>query len=353
MIEDWKLTNDESAIGNRKSVRASAMIRAMVTVAIVLIGVGVSASRALTRSSQQSPQRPVFQAGTDTVVLDVAVRRNGEPVLGLTASDFLISDNGVSQTIDHMTAEAFPLDLTLLIDESGYGQTVLDRIKNAASTAADLLGDDDHLRVVTFNALIRQLYDGTPVDAASSLTSIESAGRTSLYDALVASLTRRRSPDRRSLVLVFTVGVDSSSTTSPAILKEVAKRADVILDVFLTYDPDVPDSGPMAGRFTPSPSAPAAGGAAGTASQQPPAAGVGQFDPHVKDAAEATGGVLEEMPGDEGIATRLKTALLDFKARYMLSYTISGVAKPGWHDLTVKIKGHDDDTVLVRKGYDG
>lgn len=281
--------------------------------------------------SPQAPQRPVFQAGTDTVVLDIAVRHNGEPVLGLTAGDFEILDNGVRQTLDHMTAETFPLDLTLLIDETGYGQAVLDQITSAANTATDLLADDDRVRVVTFNATIQQRFAGSPVGVTAATDHLEAMGRTSLFDALVAALVRKRSPERRSVVVAFTAGIDTTSTTNPSRLVDVARRADVILDIFLAYRPENPTAGRIGGE---------------------------QYRDHLKAAAEATGGFVEEMLGDARVTKSLTTALLDFRARYVLSYTIASGVRPGWHDLKVAITGHDvkgkdEYQVLVRKGYDG
>jgi len=157
---------------------------------------------------------------------------------------------------------------------------------------------------------------------------VQARGTTSIYDAIVAALIRRRSPDRRALVVAFSTGVDDASTTSPDVLKDVARRADVVLDMFLAFPP----SGPLDGRFK---------------------TDLGEYDEQLKAAAELTGGTVEEMLGDDQVTTRLKTTLVDFKARYTLSYTIRGVPRPGWHDVTVKVKNHDDYKVLVRKGYDG
>jgi hypothetical protein len=180
---------------------------------------------------------------------------------------------------------------------------------------------------------------------------VQALGTASLYDAVVSALIRRRAPDRRALVIAYTGGIDDASTISPDILKDVARRADVVLDMFLAYAP-----------FDP------VGGLPGAPSQPPatPASaqnGRGAFDdsarvsseatPVLRAAAEATGGSLEELLGDEQVTTRLKAALLDFKARYTVSYTIRGVGRPGWHDVSVRIKDHPDYKVLVRKGYDG
>jgi VWFA-related protein len=301
----------------------------MRSVVTTLVATAVSALAGL--QSPQTPQRPVFQAGTDTVVLDIAVRHNGVPVLGLTQADFDVVDNGARQTIDHMSAETFPLDLTILIDETGYGQAVLDQIADSVGTATDLLADDDRVRVLTFNATIQQQYEGSSAGIAPATEHLEAKGRTSLFDALVAGLVRKRNPERRSVALAFTGGIDTTSTTPPAKLVEVARRSDVILDIFLTYNPDHPTAGRIANE---------------------------QYRDHLKAAAEATGGFVEEMVGDGRLTKSLTTALGDFRARYVLFYTVKSTARPGWHDLKVTVKGHDvkgpgEYQVLVRKGYDG
>lgn len=276
--------------------------------------------------SAQTPQRPVFQAGTDTVVLDIAVRHNGAPVLSLKQTDFDIVDNGAHQTIDHMSAETFPLDLTLLIDETGYGQSVLDQITTAVGTATDLLADDDKVRVLTFNATIQQQYEGSSAGIGPATERLEIKGRTSLFDALVAGLVRKRNPERRSVAIAFSGGMDTTSTTPPSKLVEIARRSDVVLSIFLAYNPDHP-----------------------TATRS----GNEQYRDHLKAAAEATGGVVEEMLGDSGVTKALSTALADFRARYALFYTLKRSDRPGWHDLKVTVKGHEEYQVLVRKGYDG
>jgi VWFA-related protein len=316
-------------------------------------------------------QRPTFQASTDTVVIDVAVRAGDVPVKGLTMADFEVIDNGSAQTLDHFTAEVFPLDLTLLIDRGRYPAAVLDQIKSAVNATTDLLEGDDNARILKFTTTINEAFDGSPAGIPSALEQVQSAqrpadlppeiaalitgpisvgsssmkipaastksgqlaaggksdeagGGTALYDAIVASLARKRTPERRALVVAFTMGIDTHSTISPDILQEVAKRSDTVLDVFLTYPPD------------------------GSAASRPE-----QFDPFVRTAAEVTGGFMDQILGDEHVTDRLRTAMTDFKARYLLSYTLKNTPRPGWHDVTVRVKGHNDYKVLARKGYDG
>ena len=44
--------------------------------------------------------------------------------------------------------------------------------------------------------------------------------------------------------------------------------------------------------------------------------------------------------------------IADFRASYMLWFKPTGVALPGWHDLTVRVTS-GKYTVVARKGYFG
>lgn len=46
----------------------------------------------------------------------------------------------------------------------------------------------------------------------------------------------------------------------------------------------------------------------------------------------------------------LAGAIEEFRTRYVLRYTPTGVAHDGWHDLSVRVKGKKYD-VRARKGY--
>jgi len=65
-------------------------------------------------STQQKP--PVFRARTDLVQMDVTVLdKKGQPVRGLTASDFVLLEDDVSQTIEGFTA----VDLEDVVHDAG------------------------------------------------------------------------------------------------------------------------------------------------------------------------------------------------------------------------------------------
>ena len=76
-----------------------------------------------------SDAQAVFRARTESVAISASVKRGNAPVANLTANDFRLTDNGVAQSIEAVTIESVPLDVTLFMDTSGSTAGALDRMK--------------------------------------------------------------------------------------------------------------------------------------------------------------------------------------------------------------------------------
>jgi len=277
-------------------------------------------------------QTPVFRSGSDLVIVDVAVRSGGLPALGLAASDFLLTDNGVRQEIEAVSAELMPVDVTLLVDTSGSVVRSLDAFKSDMKKIVGLLRPDDAVRLVTFADEIAEAF---PMQAASKrvpVDKINGGGATSLNDALVFALSRGPRPDRRHLVFLFTDGDDNASVMGPAALATLASRAEAALHVVLV-----------------GPSTPGAGGRGGGFRQTP-------VTRALADAAARTGGALyPPTTSDRDVVSAFRQVFDDFRKGYVLRYTAQGVARPGWHDIVVTITRPASVPYVIRarKGYFG
>ena len=69
-----------------------------------------------------SAPQTAFRTGIEVVRLDVSVIRGGVPVVGLTARDFALTDNGIAQDVESVTLEQLPLSVTLVLDVSQSGR---------------------------------------------------------------------------------------------------------------------------------------------------------------------------------------------------------------------------------------
>src|SRR5262249_24066177 len=95
----------------------------------------------------------VVRVNTDLVTCDVQVRDGkGNTVSGLTANDFIITEDAQPQTIQHFSLGGdrnVGRTIVLLIDYSGSQSPFLNTSVAAAKTLVDQLGPKDLMAVVT------------------------------------------------------------------------------------------------------------------------------------------------------------------------------------------------------------
>jgi Ca-activated chloride channel homolog len=263
-------------------------------------------------------QVPLFKSGVETVRVDVLVTRDGRPVADLGPADFEVFDSGVTQRIDHAAFGEIPLNVVLAIDASSSIQGErAQRLRQACHRVLGKLRDGDEVGLVVF---------GDPVAIRSRLTRDVSAvraavdmpfplGRTALVDAVQASIVTAESGIGRALVLVFSDGIEVSSYLSPDAVLETAKRSDTVV-----YGVSL-----QGGRRR---------------------SGV------LDDLADASGGSLVQIESPDQIEATFERVLEEFRHRYVLSYTPTGVERTGWHEIKVRVKQRGT-SVKARAGYLG
>jgi VWFA-related protein len=255
-----------------------------------------------------------FSSQTRAVRVDALVTDKGQPLPGLVASDFEVRDNGVPQQIDLVNFDQIPLNVTLALDmsDSVAGER-LDRLRAAAGGLLAGLRPKDQAALITLSHIV-QLRAGLTTDHESVRVALDKArgvGETALVDGIYAGIMVGESDVGRSLLIVFSDGVDTSSWLSPHGILDIAKRSDVV-----AY-----------GVSTRSPLTPA----------------------FLRDLTSVTGGQLFEVEKTANLDTIFLRVLEEFRRRYLLSYTPRGVAPDGWHRLDVRVKRKA--TVKARPGY--
>jgi len=284
------------------------------------IAIAVLAAGALL-SAQQGQ---VFRAETEGVSVNVSVRDAGKAVTGLKTADFDLRDNGVRQSIETLSVETLPIDVTLLLDVSRSVEgTRLDRLKSSVGETAHLLRPEDRLQLIAVQHWLHLIFPFQPGGSQPPVDALTAAGGTALFDGIAAALMVPVEADRRRLVIAYTDGQDTISALSLASLRDVAGFSDSVLQVV------VPTIRIGANRPTQTPGAPG-----------------------LSDLASRTGGQLFLMNVTEQITDAFKQAIGDFRTSYVLRYVPVGVAHGGWHDLDVKVVSGKYE-VRARKGYGG
>jgi Ca-activated chloride channel family protein len=260
-------------------------------------------------------QAPAFSARTRAVRIDVLVTSGGRPVTGLGADDFEVRDNGVVQRVDLVSFEEVPLNLVLALDvsDSVSGER-LTHLRQAATAVLQDLRDRDQAVLITFSHAIvvhgALTRDRSLLEAA--LSRVEPEGGSAILDAVQSAIVLGESEAGRALVLVFSDGVDTASwLTQPELLK-TARRSDAVI------------YGLTARASTP-----------------------------LREVTDATGGIIFDIASTANLRAAFRAVLDDFRSRYLVSYTPTGVPTSGWHTLDVKVKSRRGMRVKARPGYLG
>lgn len=286
------------------------------------------------------PAAQVFRARVDGVRLDVLVTDGGRPVPGLTAADFEVRDNGVPQQIGIVNIGDVPVSVVLALDLSrSVSGPKLAALRRAGSSLLDALAPTDAAGLVSFNtAVVAETPLSTDLAATRrALDASVSRGDTALVDAALAAMLIGDTDAGRTLVVLFSDGVDTCSFSSDAVVIETAKRVNgVVYAVRSRY-------------------ARSRGGEVLTDESGVPRRSSTRFmwmDDHdfLPDLTAATGGRVVDVDGNGDPGPAFAQILQEFRRRYVITYTPTGVTGGGWHRLDVRV-ARRGARVQTRTGY--
>jgi VWFA-related protein len=260
-------------------------------------------------------QTPVFSSRVYGVRVDVLVTdRDRRPLRGLTGEDFEIRDNGVAQQIDVVNFGELPLNIVLALDlsESVAGQR-LEQLRAASQALIGRLEKQDRAALVTFDTRVSQRCH-LSLDLACMVSALQESaprGDTALVDASYTGLVVGESDLGRSLLMVFSDGLDTSSWLTPARVLDTARRSEVVV---------------YAVASSPAKS------------------------PFLRDLTALTGGQMFETERGNDLTPAFQRILDEFRYRYLITYTPRGVTNSGYHRLGVRVR-RSGATVRARPGY--
>ena len=276
-------------------------------------------------------QQPVFRATVDRVRLDALVTAGSGPLPGLSAADFEVLDNGVPQKVE-VAATAGDVTVALVVDTSGSVEGPrLEQLIAASEAVLRLLGPGDTASLITFSDRMALIADAarSPAAVRAALAGARAAGRTAMWDALFAGLALAARDSGRSLVILFTDGIDNASWLTEARVTGAVKRAEsVVYAVCPIVDvaEDTWDGRAMRATLT--------------ARQN-----------LLRRVAGQTGGRLLDTEWSAALTGQFAAIMTEFRSRYLLHYEPAGVGRhDGWHRVDVRVKGRSAK-VQVRPGY--
>jgi VWFA-related protein len=269
---------------------------------------------ALTEAASSAAQ-PTFSARVEGVRLDVLVTDGGRPVTGLGPGDFEVRDNGVPQTVDLVSLGDVQVSVIMVLDlSSSLVGSRLVSLQRAGVTLLEALAPADRAALLTFNrAVVQRVPLTRDRDALrKALLGASADGDTALVDGALAAMLLGDTEGGRTLVVIFSDGVDTASFTGPGVALETARRVNgVIYAVATTSSSD--------SRF-------------------------------LRDVAEATGGRVLDIGTEGNPGPAFLEILQEFRRRYVITFTPTGVARGGWHQLSVRVQ-RTGARVQARPGY--
>ncbi|MFN7985747.1 MAG: VWA domain-containing protein, partial [Vicinamibacterales bacterium] len=185
----------------------------------------------LLSASTGTAQQPTFKSNVSVVRIDVLATDGSKPLANLTANDFDVLDNGVAQHVESAFGDAEPIDVLFAFDrsESTRGETLL-RLRESARALLDALQPTDRAGLLTFNHTFSLSVSlGPAADVRDALQTIEPAGSTSVLDAVATTIALAASSERRTLVLLFTDGVDTLSWLPEKTVLDAARGSEAVM----------------------------------------------------------------------------------------------------------------------------
>jgi Ca-activated chloride channel family protein len=296
---------------------------------LLIISLFVSAS---TLSLAQ--QVPVFRSGVDLVSLGVTVLdKKGNLVTDLSREDFEIIEDGRKQTIAEFAsgdqtagADAAPaMHLGLLLDTSESMDEDMKFTKTAAVKFLNTLLDAVDVTVVDFDTEVRLARYGQN-DFARLIERIrqrKATGWTALYDAIGVYLDGAAGQDGRKIMLLYTDGGDTRSSTSLHELLDLLKASDVTVYAIGELEHQS-SSGALEARTV------------------------------LQQIAETTGGQAFFPLSVKQLDEIYEKVLAQIRAQYTIGYLSTNDKKDGsWRKIEIKVARRDgrDYRVRARKGY--
>ena len=236
--------------------------------------------------------------------VDALVERDGRPVAGLTAADFTVEDAGIAQKVSLLPSTE-PLSIGTVLDVSGsVTDEQLMAIGHGVQAIASTLGPGDRQTVYGFAARTRALDPAAALSVDRIAQALRTSGgaHTALFDALYTAIVRGDRGAGGKLVIVLSDGQDNASWLDAQAVIEAAQRHETAMCAIGLRDLSLVRPGV--------------------------ASNTAQAGLRVLTAlADRTGGRFVDASRDTDLAPLFAAMLHDYRQRYILSFTPTGVAR--------------------------
>jgi Ca-activated chloride channel family protein len=183
----------------------------------------------------QQPYREDVQVTLVSIYV-TALDSSGQVQSGLTDDDFVLTEDGIPQTISSFSSgnEDVPLSVGFLVDNSGsMTKSDLEMARSAGLILLNEMKTDDKMFLVAFrqdqSSLVEPTFDKKKIE--STLTSMQPRyGNTAIYDAIYFAAKKLNQELGRKVLILFSDGQDNSSKRSfKDLMMDVGGLSDVTI----------------------------------------------------------------------------------------------------------------------------
>ena len=257
---------------------------------------------------------PQFAATTELVeVYATVLDDRGHPVSGLSAADFVVSENGAPQSISAFAAGEFPLTLAVAVDRS-FSMTgeKFAAARVGARRLVDLVRAHDRLLVLGIGgkADVVAGFDASRASARRAVEQMQIWGTSPIGDVVAQGIDAVKGEPGRRAVVVWSDGVEREATVARDDVLDRARQSGVLVYA--------------------------------VAMASPPS-------PLLTSLASLSGGRLLQARNRRAAEEAATAIAAELRHQYLLGY-VPPPGPPGWRDVTVTT-ARAGLTVRARKGY--
>lgn len=305
---------------------------------------------ALLVSQSLSGQDATIRTSVPLVVLPTSITEgDGGNIDGLTASDFILLDNGIAKppAIDTVDSGLAPIALVVLLQTNDISSSAMGKIRKVGSMLSQIAGENGEIALITFSDEIKTVLpltaDGDRISNAFAGLKADNNMGGRMVDAIDQGLKMlsRRPEARRSEILIVGESKDRGSRTKLDTIREAVQRTGVTVyalkysaywTAFTTKPEDYSPSG--GGLLT----------------------GIGELGRVAKEntmetLTNLTGGTTASFQTKGKLEKELARLSKDIHNRYLVSFRPDEEQQPTFHQISIRIRNHPDAIVRTRPGY--
>lgn len=340
---------------NRKKTTMIGPVLAVCLMAASLTGLAQHA--AVNRQQSPHPDEVINLESTLITVPVIVSDRDGRYVSGLRRDDFLLTEDGVEQSITQFSNDEEPMSVAILMDTSSSDADRVPEMKEAALSFVNQLRPQDRAMVVSFND---QVYVESELTAdrtalARALRLLQTGTRTQLYEAIYLTAKERlQSVNGRKAILLLSDGLDTDSPATQDELLRYIEESGIFLYA-VHFDPRRPyrlavdSSGDSCSIFGPRPMR------LPNYAYQEPVVPPERGKEFLQQVAEITGGRFyraKQVDSQRESTTVMGQIAEELRHQYVLGYHPTNDRSDGtFRRLRVRVPNREALAVRARSGY--